>query len=106
MRMVAEQQPMTEATYYILLALLRPIQGSGMMQRVQELSRGRLVMGPGTLYGVLTRMNREGLIRLEGAEGRRKVYAITDQGREALRQEYQRLKDMVRDGRVLEEEAE
>ena len=53
-------QPMTEAMYYILLALLRPGYGYGMMQRIRELSGGRVDMGPGTLYGVLTRMKQDG----------------------------------------------
>lgn len=101
---MTEQEPMTEAMYYILLALLRPGHGYGMMQRIRELSGGRLVMGPGTLYGVLKRMNREGLIRLTGEEGRRKNYAITDAGREALRREYDRLKQLVADGKILEVE--
>lgn len=99
---MAEQGPMTEAMYYILLALTRPGHGYGMMQRIRELSRGRIEMGPGTLYGVLTRMNKEGLIELTGEVGRRKNYAITPVGREALRHEYERLKDMVRDGGILE----
>ena len=81
---MAEQGPMTEAMYYILLALLRPGHGYGMMQRIRELSGGRLVMGPGTLYGVLSRMNREGLIVLTGEDGRRKNYAITEAGKNAL----------------------
>lgn len=67
---MTEQGPMTEAMYYILLALLRPGHGYGMMQRIKELSGGRLEMGPGTLYGVLSRMNREGWIVLTGEEGR------------------------------------
>lgn len=101
-----EQQPMTEAMYYILLSLLRPGYGYGMMQRIRELSRGRLVMGPGTLYGVLTRMKKDGLIRLAGEENRRKNYEITDAGREALRLEYERLKQLVRDGAALEEDVQ
>jgi len=101
---MAEQGPMTEAMYYILLALLKPGHGYGMMQRIKELSGGRLVMGPGTLYGVLSRMNREGLIVLTGEEGRRKNYAITQAGRDALLTEYRRLKQMVADGSVLEVE--
>ena len=100
---MAEQQPMTEAAYYILLALLHPGHGYGMMQRIRELSGGRLVMGPGTLYGVLSRMSREGLIVLTGEAARRKTYAITDQGREALRREYDRLRHMVEDGKIMEE---
>ena len=99
---MAEQGPMTEAVYYILLALLRPGHGYGMMQRVRELSGGRLEMGPGTLYGVLNRMNQEGLILFTGEEGRRKNYAITEAGQQALRLEYERLKRMVADGAVLE----
>ena len=97
---------MSEAMYYILLSLLRPGYGYGMMQRIRELSRGRLVMGPGTLYGVLTRMKKDGLIRLAGEEDRRKNYEITDAGREALRLEYERLKQLVRDGAALEEDVQ
>ena len=100
------QQPMTEAMYYILLSLLRPGYGYGMMQRIRKLSGGRLTMGPGTLYGVLTRMKKDGLIRLTGEEDRRKTYEITDAGRAALRAEYARLKQLVHDGTMLEEDAE
>ena len=96
--------PMTEAMYYILLAMLKPGHGYGMMQRIKELSGGRLVMGPGTLYGVLNRMLSDGWIILAGEEGRRKNYAITDAGREALLKEYDRLKRLVADGAMLEEE--
>lgn len=98
------QAPMTEANYYILLALRKPGHGYGMMQRIKELSGGRIEMGPGTLYGVLSRMNKEGLIQLTGEEGRRKNYAITDTGIHALHLEYNRLKQLVADGRILEEE--
>lgn len=100
---MAEQGPMTEAMYYILLSLLKPSHGYGMMQRIRELSGGRLIMGPGTLYGVLSRMNKEGLIVPAGEEGRRKNYAITPAGRSALLAEYARLKRMVADGDILEE---
>ncbi len=105
-RLVPDQGPMTEAMYYILLALLRPGHGYGMMQRIRALSGGRLEMGPGTLYGVLTRMHREGLIVLAGEEGRRKNYAITEAGRAALLAEYRRLKQLVADGKLLEEAEE
>ena len=99
-----EAQPMTEAMYYILLALLEPGHGYGMMQRIREISGGRMQMGPGTLYGVLNRMKKEGWIVLESQEDRRKTYSITDAGRDALHQEYRRLAQMVRDGAALGEE--
>ena len=85
--------PMTEAMYYVLLALHRPAHGYQLMQ-----SRGRVQMGPGTLYGVLTRMEKEGLIVLSENDGRRKTYLLTNAGMEALRAEYSRLRAMVRDG--------
>lgn len=97
------QGPMTEAAYYILLALTKPGHGYGMMQRIKELSGGRIAMGPGTLYGVLTRMNKDGWIELTENDGRRKNYAITDKGRQALQAEYERLKLLVNDGKILEE---
>ena len=99
-----ERQPMSEAMYYILLELSHPVHGYGIMQRVRELSGGRLVLGPGTLYGILTRMQGEGLIVLEGINGRRKVYTLTETGQEALLAEYRRLKQMVEDSSVLEED--
>lgn len=100
------QGPMTEAMYYILLALLKPGHGYGMMQRIKELSNGRIIMGPGTLYGVLTRMQKDGWIVLVTEEERRKNYAITAEGRRALLSEYARLKAMLSDGEMLEESDE
>ena len=100
---MAEQQPMTEAAYYILLSLLHPGHGYGMMQRLGGLSGGGLAMAPGTPYGVLSRWRGEGPITLAEEDGRRKTYAITDQGRDALRREYERLRHMVEDGKIMEE---
>ena len=100
---VAEAQPMTEAMYYILLALLEPGHGYGMMQRIRQISGGRLQMGPGTLYGVLNRMKKEGWITLESQDERRKTYQITEAGRQALHEEYRRLTQLVRDGAALGE---
>ena len=89
---------MTEAMYYVLLALHRPAHGYRLMQQIARASRGRVQMGPGTLYGVLTRMEKEGLIVLSENDGRRKTYLLTNAGMEALRAEYSRLRAMVRDG--------
>ena len=102
---MAELQPMTEAMYYILLSLENPVHGYGMLQRIRELSHDRVKMGPGTLYGVLTRMRNDGWIEQVDSEGdsRRKTYLLTDLGRQELKREYQRLKMLVSDGAFLEE---
>ena len=88
---------MTEAMYYILLALLEPNHGYQLMQAVGTVSHGRVKMGPGTLYGVLTRMVKDGLIVVVNNDGRRKTYAISDAEKEALKQEFARLEAMIRD---------
>lgn len=93
--------PMTEAMYYVLLALMTPNHGYSLMSEITKVSNGRVNMGPGTLYGVLARIQTEGLIALSEDDGRRKVYVITDDGRKALRNEYSRLVSLVRDGIIL-----
>lgn len=90
--------PMTEAMYYILLAVTRPCHGYAMMGRIHDLSGGRLEMGPGTLYGVLTRMKKDGWIDLREDDGRRKIYEITALGRGLLLEEHLRLQRLVTDG--------
>lgn len=93
--------PMTEAMYYVLLALMHPSHGYGLMTVIKEVSKGRIKMGPGTLYGVLGRMESDGLISLAENDGRRKTYKITHMGEEALLQEYKRLMALVEDGEIL-----
>jgi len=95
--------PMTEAMYYVLLALMRPNHGYQLMHAITDVSNGRLTMGPGTLYGVLSRMQKDGLISLEQDDGRRKTYQITKAGEQALRIEYRRLKALIQDSKMLEE---
>lgn len=92
---------MTEAMYYLMLALRRPAHGYRLMQSIEEISHGRVTMGPGTLYGLLGKMQESGLIQLAEEKGRRKVYALTPLGEQALRAEYSRLQAMVLDGLVL-----
>lgn len=97
--MAREQfQTLTEPMYYILLALTEECCGVDIMEKVKTISRGRVLVGPGTLYAMLAKFEENGVIRLTASEGRRKSYVITDIGREMLRKEYERLKVMVEDG--------
>lgn len=100
---------LTEAVYYILLSLVQPMHGYGIMQNVEKLSGGRLRLAAGTLYGAISTMQEKGWIFALSADGdsRKKEYMITDTGREVLRAEYSRLKELVENGRaVLEEDAQ
>lgn len=88
--------PLTESTYYTLVALLEPLHGYGIMQKVEVLSEETVKIGPGTLYGALQTLEREALIVKVGEEERRKIYAITKKGRRVLKSQVNRLAIMVR----------
>lgn len=102
MGMAREQfQTLTEPMYYILLALMEECCGVDIMERVKELSKGRVKVGPGTLYAMLPRFEKNGMIRLTAEEGRRKSYIISEEGIQMLRKEYMRLRQMAEDGAVF-----
>jgi len=100
--MAREQfQTLTEPMYYILLALTEECCGVDIMEKVKQISHGRVLVGPGTLYAMLAKFEENEIIRLTASEGRRKSYIITDKGRQMLEAEFDRLKTMVEDGRYL-----
>jgi DNA-binding PadR family transcriptional regulator len=90
--------PLTESTFYILLALVEPMHGYGVMQKVEILSEGTVNIGPGTLYGAFQALEKEALIVKVGEEERRKIYVLTAKGREVLKQQVNRFAIMVRSG--------
>ncbi len=97
--MAREQfQTLTEPMYYILLTLTEECCGVDIMEKVKEISHGRVLVGPGTLYAMLAKFEENGIIRLTVSEGRRKSYIITETGREMLQREYDRLLVMAKDG--------
>lgn len=90
--------PLTESTFYILVALLEPLHGYGVMQKAAEISEGTVEVGPGTLYGAFSTLEKEGLILKVREEDRRKCYQLTAKGRQVLEAQVQRLEIMARVG--------
>lgn len=90
--------PLTEATYYIMMTLGEPLHGYAVMQEVEKISEGTVKVGPGTLYGVFTNLEKEGLIVKVKEEERRKSYALTPKGRAVLLSQVERLEIMSRNG--------
>ena len=100
--MAREQfQTLTEPLYYILLALTEECCGVDIMEKVRKISGDRVKVGPGTLYAMLSKFEKNQIIRLTSEENRRKSYIITDAGRKMLLEEYERLKIMAEDGRIF-----
>jgi DNA-binding PadR family transcriptional regulator len=90
--------PLTESTYYIMLSLTGALHGYGVMQKVEEISQGTVKVGPGTLYGVFTTLEKEGLIVKVGEADRRKSYTLTEKGRKVLAGQIKRLEIMTKNG--------
>lgn len=94
--------PLTESMYYILISLIEPLHGYGIIKNVEEMSSNRVKLAAGTLYGALTSLERNKLIIPTGIDPdnkRRKMYQITDLGLDVLQDEIQRLEEMVHNGR-------
>ncbi|MDW7670494.1 MAG: helix-turn-helix transcriptional regulator [Bacillota bacterium] len=105
--MAREQlKTLTEPMYYILLILIEPQHGYSIMQEVDRRTQGRVKIGAGTLYNLLSRFEEEKIIVQVSEENRRKVYTITDKGLDILKDEHQRLMQLVSDGRDLIERGE
>jgi DNA-binding PadR family transcriptional regulator len=90
--------PLSEATYYIMLALVEPRHGYAVMQKVDEITRGTVKIGPGTLYGAFLNLEKQGLIVKVDESRRRKSYALTSKGRKVLLFQLERLGSMIRIG--------
>jgi DNA-binding PadR family transcriptional regulator len=96
---VSEYLPLSEATFCILLALTHTMHGYAIMQKVEAMSEGAIHIGPGTLYGALTVLEKERLIAMVEEKERRKSYALTALGKEVLLAEVQRLEMLALIGR-------
>lgn len=97
---------LTEAVYYILLSLIEPRHGYGIIQNVEALSCGRVRLAAGTLYGAINTLLEKGWIRAlpEEKDSRKKEYIITDTGRQMLADEICRLRELLDNGnRIMEE---
>ena len=92
---------MTEASYYILLALTHPLHGYGIIKKVEQMSGGRVKLAAGTLYGALNALVDNKIINPIGEDDenkRRKLYRMTELGRDLIKYEIRRLQEMVRNG--------
>lgn len=98
--------PLTEAFFYILLALRKPNHGYGITQEVEAMTNGRVSLGAGTLYGALQTLQKRNWISIvseEDSSRKKKEYLITDSGREVFRKETNRLKELVNNAEKMED---
>ncbi|MBQ7920357.1 MAG: PadR family transcriptional regulator [Lachnospiraceae bacterium] len=88
--------PMTETGFYILLCLQEEMHGYSIVQKVETMTEGAIRLSPGTMYGSLSKMEKDGLISFIREEEKRKIYKITELGREVLELEMFRIERLHR----------
>lgn len=93
--------PLSETAYYILISLVTKNHGYGIMQNVEELTEGRIKLGPGTVYGTLSKMEKDKIIEVVEEINRRKVYLLTDSGKMLLRMEVERVRELSVNGEKI-----
>ena len=91
--------PMTETGFYILLCLQKPNHGYGIVQLVDKMTDGEIRLAPGTRYGSLSKMEKDGLICFVREEDKRKIYQITELGTEVLQLELKRIERLYRNSK-------
>ena len=91
--------PMTESGFYILYCLQQPQHGYGIGQQVKQMTGGDLVISAGTMYGTLSKMEKDGLIAFVREEEKRKLYQITPLGTEILELEIHRIERLYKNSR-------
>lgn len=102
-----DTEQLTDATYYILLALLVPRHGYGMMSYIEQLTGGEVVIGPATAYTLIKKLQDNDCIAMSGEPDapRRKTYEITDKGRRLVMNEIERRSRMAGHGMQALQEA-
>ncbi|NMC28940.1 MAG: helix-turn-helix transcriptional regulator [Pelolinea sp.] len=88
--------PLTETSFYILISLMEPLHGYGILKKIEEMTHGRILMGAGTLYGALKNLVENGLIvEVESDSERRRNYQITETGRAQVTREVDRYEELL-----------
>ena len=99
----SERGALTEAVFYILLSAYSPIHGYAIMQNIDRLSKGRVVLGAGTLYGAINTLLEKGWITNapNGGDARKKDYVITEYGKSVVLKEIERLEELLENGKNI-----
>ena len=88
--------PMTETAFYILMCLRKANHGYGVVKMVEKMTDGKIRLAPGTMYGSLSKMEKDKVIKFVREEDKRKIYEITELGNEILQLELQRIERLYR----------
>ena len=96
------QGALTEAVFYILLAVYEPTHGYGIIKFIRSLTESRVILGSGTLYGAIKTLLRNRWIKISSIQNNgQKLYEITDSGKEIVAAELLRLRELLNHGNAI-----
>lgn len=98
--------PMTETGFYILYCLREEMHGYSITQKVRKMTNGEVIISAGTMYGTLSKMEKDGLIGFVREEEMRKLYRITPFGEEILNREIRRIRRLYENSRGVEKDGD
>ena len=91
--------PMTETGFYILFCMQEEMHGYNIAKKVKEMTGDEIIISPGTMYGSLSKMEKDGLIMFVREENKRKFYMITELGKQILDIEIRRIERLYQNSR-------
>lgn len=91
--------PMTETGFYILYCLQNEMHGYNIIQTVKQMTNGEIIISAGTMYGSLSKMEKDSLIQSTKEEEKRKFYIITELGKEILTIELKRIERLYKNSK-------
>ncbi|MFD0870702.1 lineage-specific thermal regulator protein [Chlamydia abortus] len=87
---------LTDSVFYIMAGFIQPRHGYAVMNLIEEITEGQVVVGPASLYTIIKKLMKESYIELyDDSDSRRKIYVLTSKGRNVLMQDIERRKKMV-----------
>ncbi|MDD5658827.1 MAG: helix-turn-helix transcriptional regulator [Actinomycetota bacterium] len=97
--------PMTETMFFILLSLQKEQHGYGIMLDVKKITKNRIILGAGTIYNSLSRLEKDGLIKILSEYDRKKIYIATELGKKILKVEVERIVELYENAKSILEES-
>ena len=102
MNVLKGELPLSETQFLIMTGMTDPAHGYAVMQHVERITKGRVTIGPGTMYGTIKKLEKKKLIArmpAEGGDDRRITYQLSDSGTRLLLMEIERLDGLARIGK-------
>ena len=92
----------TESMFYTLMSLIQGEAGGvDAAAFTEQITNGRVRLGPATIYTILGRFEAEGVIREVRKEGRKRIYALTEKGRDMYHAECLRMESCLNDAKKM-----